>query len=193
MWIFRNVISGLSEWYSPVVPGTGLHPRPGSATSLQAYFPEIDNSWSSIWYPSRRGEDIEELYVRVAGFLDMFIPMAERRWPGMHQRILLVSHAATVISIAQTLLADRSIPLRVGCCSLSELVRMNESSTLFGGWEAKRLANGTHLKDGNMREWGLEDIKIANGKVSFSSPSLPSAGLTRMVSLGRRRSWSTRF
>ncbi|KAG5733097.1 hypothetical protein E4T56_gene14020, partial [Termitomyces sp. T112] len=26
---------GLAEWYSPVAPGTGLHPRPGSAESLK--------------------------------------------------------------------------------------------------------------------------------------------------------------
>src|ERR1700722_13073250 len=145
-------------------------PPPRRVSHLEAYFPEIDNSWSSIWYPSRKGEDIEELCVRVAGFLDMFIPMAERRWPGTHQRILFVSHAGTVISIAQTLLADRSIPLKVGCCSLTELVRKNESYTLFGGWEAKRLANGNHLRDGNMREWGFGDVEIASGKASFSSP-----------------------
>jgi len=57
----------------PVIPGTGIHPRSASATSLKALCPEIDDSWSSLWYPTRKGEDLEELHVRTASFANVFV------------------------------------------------------------------------------------------------------------------------
>ncbi|KAJ7631042.1 phosphoglycerate mutase-like protein [Roridomyces roridus] len=155
---------GLSEWYSPVTPGTGLHPRPSSAASLEQYFSSIDSSWSSIYYPPRKGEDVEEVLKRARDFLDLFVPAV----PEKHKRVLLVSHAATTIALARALLKNPEMPLRVGCCSLTEVVRSSESS----GWEAKRLADGAHLKEGAAREWGFEHIEIANGQV-VPDPGVP--------------------
>lgn len=154
--------------YSPVTPSSGLHPRPGSAASLRAYFDEIDPAaWSSIWYPPRVGEDVAEVHARAAGFLDAFVPEVERTRPGgrAHTRILLVSHAATVIALARALVGAPALPLRVGCCSLTEAVRKRDVIPVLGGWEARRLADGAHLKEGASREWGFEDILIADGKV----------------------------
>ncbi|KAJ7837569.1 phosphoglycerate mutase-like protein [Mycena olivaceomarginata] len=147
---------GISEWYSPVTPSSGLHPRPGSAASLRAYFDEID--------PRR---DVAEVHARAAGFLDAFVPEVERTRPGgrAHTRILLVSHAATVIALARALVGAPALPLRVGCCSLTEAVRKRDVIPVLGGWEARRLADGAHLKEGASREWGFEDILIADGKV----------------------------
>ncbi|TFK77056.1 phosphoglycerate mutase-like protein [Pluteus cervinus] len=162
---------GISEWYSPVAPGTGLHPRPQSATVLQTYFKEIDPSWSSVWYPTRKGEDVDEVHERTDGFLKTFIPKVERQFGHRHQRILLVSHAATVITLARVLTGDMQLPLRVGCCSLSEFVR-SSNDDVTGSWDAKRLAQGDHLKDGALRDWGLEDIRIADGKV-IDDPGIP--------------------
>jgi len=34
-----------------------------------------------------------------------------------------------------------------------------------GGWTARVLNDGSHLKDGAQRDWGFEDIQIADGKV----------------------------
>ena len=34
-----------------------------------------------------------------------------------------------------------------------------------GAWEARLLGDGSHLKDGNQRDWGFEDIEIADGQV----------------------------
>ncbi|KIK43558.1 hypothetical protein CY34DRAFT_81584 [Suillus luteus UH-Slu-Lm8-n1] len=156
---------GLSEWYSPVAPGSGLHPRPSAAAVMQSYFSEIDPSWSSIWYPTRRGEDVGELHERVNGVLDLLVTEIEKRFGVKHKNILLVSHAATVIVLCRALLAQPDLPLRVGCCSISELSRKSDSSGVLGAWEAKALASGSHLKEGASRDWGLEDIQIANGKV----------------------------
>ncbi|OBZ80048.1 hypothetical protein A0H81_00760 [Grifola frondosa] len=161
---------GLSEWYSPVVPGTGLHPRPASATSLRAHFPEIDESWSSIYYPSRKGEDVDECHGRANGLLSALIPEVERRFSGRHKRILLVSHAATVIALTRELVGDRNLPLRVGCCTLTEVHRNGRTPKPVGYWEAKRLVDGSHMRGGASRDWGFDDIVIANGKAGHRRP-----------------------
>lgn len=156
---------GIAEWYSPVAPGTGLHPRPKTASELKAYFPEIDPSWSSVWYPPREGEDVDQVHARVNGLLELFVPEVERRFSDKHKCILLVSHAATVIALCRGLLAQPDMPLRVGCCSLSEFIRKPGTVGIVGAWEAKLLADGSHLKDGAARDWGFEDIQISSGKV----------------------------
>jgi len=168
---------GISEWYSPVKPGTGLHPRPGSAASLQPYFSEIDPTWSSVWYPSQKGEDVLEVHDRTDSFLEVFFPQLERVFPGKHKRILMVSHAATVITLARSLVGDRDLPLRVGCCSLTELVpklQENGKQRILGAWDAKKLADGSHLPQGSLREWGFEDIEIEAGKV-VEDPGVPGS------------------
>ncbi|KAI6031795.1 histidine phosphatase superfamily [Pisolithus microcarpus] len=136
---------GIAEWYSPVAPGTGLHPRPKTASELKAYFPEIDPSWSSVWYPPREGEDVDQVHARVNGLLELFVPEVERRFSDKHKCILLVSHAATVIALCRGLLAQPDMPLRVGCCSLSD--------------------PGTVGIMAPARDWGFEDIQISSGKV----------------------------
>jgi transcription factor C subunit 7 len=151
---------GLSEWYSPILPNTGLHPRPGSAASLKTYFPEIDaESWSSVYYPSRRGENVDALLDRAAGLLRDLVPEVERKFEGRHRNIVLFSHAATIIALDKELLGDRSQSVRVGCCTLSEFDREGE------GWKVVKLAEGGHLAEGVQREWGFEDILFSNGDV----------------------------
>jgi transcription factor C subunit 7 len=158
---------GISEWYSPVAPGSGLHPRPGSAASLQQYFPEIDPSWSSIYYPSRRGEEIGAIHDRAETFLHAFIPYIERTLPEeQHSCVMLVSHAATSIVLARALAGDRDLPLRVGCCTITEFVRQSDNEN-SGTWKATRLADGSSLSGGAARDWGFEDVKIADGKVIY--------------------------
>ncbi|KAJ7487652.1 histidine phosphatase superfamily [Mycena galericulata] len=165
---------GISEWYSPVAPGTGLHPRPASAASLRMYFPtEIDaDAWASVYYPPRIGEDVAQMHARARTFLDVFVPAVERALPGTHKRVLLVSHAATVIALTRALLDDPTLPLRAGCCSLTEVVRREGGAPVIGGWEARRLVDGAHLADGTSRDWGFEDIEIANGQV-VADPGVP--------------------
>ncbi|KAK2461883.1 hypothetical protein APHAL10511_006346 [Amanita phalloides] len=155
---------GISEWYSRVAPGTGLHPRPGSASSLKQYFPEIDTAWDSIYYSSRQGEDVDAVHERAKSFLSAFIPHVESTLPQeQHSRVMLMSHAATVIVLARALVGDRQLPLRVGCCTVSEFVRDNGGGIL-GTWKAVRLADGSLLSGGSSRDWGFEDVQIAHGK-----------------------------
>lgn len=163
--IHSKPYAGISEWYCPVTPGTGLHPRPSSADGLQSFFPGLlDDSWSSIWYPSRKGEDVDEIYARTDGFLEAFVPEVEKRMPSTHARVLLVSHAAIVIALTRELLADKELPLRIGCCTLTDL-RRKQNAPILGGWTSKLLASGDHLAEGIQRDWGFEDIVISDGKV----------------------------
>ncbi|KAH8102625.1 phosphoglycerate mutase-like protein [Cristinia sonorae] len=156
---------GLSEWYSPAAPRTGLHPRPGSPTSLRKYFTEIDDSWQPIYYPSRKGEDVEQCHHRAGQCVKAIVEDLERRFPGKHQRILLVSHAATIIAVVRELVGDRDLPLRPGCCSLTKLERKAGVVGVLGGWEPKLLVDGSHMAGGSTRDWGFEDIVIDRGHV----------------------------
>ncbi|CAL1695926.1 unnamed protein product [Somion occarium] len=165
---------GLSEWYSPVVPGSGLHPRPASASELKAYFSEIDDSWQTVYYPSRKGEDVKECHVRAGRSLNRLLQETERKYEGKHKRILLMSHAATTIALTRELVGNRELSLRVGCCSITEVQRKPDGCGFIGGWEALRLASGAHLKEGSTRDWGFEDITIADGKV-IADPGQPGS------------------
>ncbi|KAF8893065.1 histidine phosphatase superfamily [Infundibulicybe gibba] len=146
---------GISEWCSPVMPGAELHQRAGSADFLQSFFPEIDRCWSPVLYPSPKGENVAELHERAADFLSRFIPEVERQFPGKHARILLVSHAAPIITLVRGLLDDRKLDLRVGCCSVTEVARR---SSCASEWTTRRLGDGSHLRDGAQKEWGFRDL-----------------------------------
>jgi len=152
---------GLSEWRSELLR-TGLHHPHLPASTLKGYFPEIDDTWAPVWLPSRNGENIELLHDRMAGFTETFIPEVERRLPEeKHARILLISHAAPIIGLARHLLGDRELPLRPGCCSLTEAVPKKD-----GGWTATALGDGTHLSEAmsDWRQWGFEDYVKGYGK-----------------------------
>jgi transcription factor C subunit 7 len=64
---------------------------------------------------------------------------------------------------------------------LTEAVRKKEVSDgkVIGGWEISRLADGSHLEKGASRDWGFEDIEIANGKVRVPA----SNSETRLIDL----------
>lgn len=139
---------------------------------MQTYFPDIDESWDSVWYPSRNGENIEHLHDRMAGFLDTFLPEVERRLPvDKHARILLVSHAAPIIALTRHISGSKDLPFRPGCCSLTEVIPKN------GGWEVVALGGGAHLSAASMdwRQWGFEDLESDYGKVNnpfFCAPRM---------------------
>ncbi|KAF8758414.1 Phosphoglycerate mutase-like protein [Rhizoctonia solani] len=141
---------GLSEWYSPVIPGTGLHPRPHDATTLKQYFPSIDPSWESIYYPDRHGETVKGVHDRCAEFLDALVARIEQH-PTLskHKSILLVSHAATCAALVRHLVNDRELPIR-------RWAQVDSSRNPCWG----RLFTG-----GVERDWGFEDAIIKHGEV----------------------------
>jgi len=138
-----------------VKPNTGLLPRPLPAVALKSHFPVVDASKHSVYLPSRKGESIPEVHERAAVTLDAIIRAAHS------PRILLVTHAATAIALVRALLGNPTLPLRVGCCSVSTLER-----TAGGTWQAVgQLASASHLANGVERDWGFEDVSFIDGQV----------------------------
>ena len=100
------------------------------------------------------------MHDRAGEFLELLHARLEQVRDKGHTKILLVSHAATVIALARELLNDRKLPLRIGCCSLTILKRKDGQSGLKGAYEAFTLGSGDHLSQGASRDWGFEDIEV---------------------------------
>ena len=159
---------GISEWYCPVAPGTGLHPRPGSSESLQFFFPEVNAaSWPTLLYPSRKGETIEQVHDRVDTFALAFLPALEQGLPGKHQRLLIITHGATAIALVRTFVGDRGNKMKAGCCTLSVLERKAniDLGVIIGGWKAQKISHADYLTEAIAREWGFDNAKMEQGKV----------------------------
>lgn len=98
------------------------------------------------------------MHDRSGAFLEALVPEVERRFhaaaaaegkgAGGHQRILLCSHAATVIALARELVGDRNMPLRIACCSLTHVRRKEGAEKIVGGWEAKLLGGWRSFEGG---------------------------------------------
>ncbi|ODN90239.1 transcription factor C subunit 7 [Cryptococcus wingfieldii CBS 7118] len=111
---------GLSEWYSPVYPSTGLHPRPGPPSSLIPHFPpgSINPTYSSTYYPSRKGESLKELHERMEGFLNAWVGRVEGEYPEV-RCVVVFMHAASLIAFGRALTGDRGMEIVAGCASTS--------------------------------------------------------------------------
>lgn len=125
---------------------------------------EIDPSWSSVWLPPRKGEDLEGIHARMSGLLKQFIHQIDTR-PDMchHKRVVLLSHAAPIIAMCRSLLAQPELPLRVGCCTLSQFSRQHVAvgGNAASRWGAVSLASCAHLTNQtSLRDWGFDDIVI---------------------------------
>ncbi|KAG8986901.1 hypothetical protein FRB90_003718, partial [Tulasnella sp. 427] len=163
----------IGEWYSPVEPGTGLHPRPGNAAFLKQYFPHIDTSYSSTWLVSRHGESTEEVQKRTDDFLEAFVLRVERGDPpqteqhaarglSSHKKILFLGHAASCITLIKSLAGAKvdSSDIRIGTCSVTRMDRGREGSVL-GAWSVVgQLADASFLENGVERDWGFRDILV---------------------------------
>ena len=162
------------------------------ASTLQGYFPEVADTWAPVWFPSRNGENIEQLHHRMAEFMEAFLLEVKRRLPaGKHTRILLISHTAPTVGLVRHLLGDRELPFRPGCCSLTEIVPKKD-----GGWEAKMLGSGAHLSEAlsDWRQWGFEDLEADYGKVACAlfAPSISCLCCIlayRTIPRSRKLSW----
>jgi len=107
-----------------------------------------------------------QIHDRCRAFLSAFIPRVEQLDQGKHTRILLVSHAATVIALTRELVGDRELPMRAACCSLTTLERSEQDKNqTVGVWKVKELAVGHYLKGGLERDWGFEDAIVQDGQV----------------------------
>jgi transcription factor C subunit 7 len=150
-----------------------LHPRPGDADSLKQHFPSIDTSWTTIYYPTRKGESVDGLVDRIHTFSKAFFTALSDRIPsaGKRKRVAMFTHAGAAIALVRNLVGDRHLRIKAGCCSISELVRkerVTEGDGVFGAYDPVKLVSGDHLEKGSDRAWGFDHIEVDKGKVRAS-------------------------
>jgi hypothetical protein len=96
---FNSVIVLIRNRYSPARPSTGLHPRPASPTTLSPLFPDqLDLTYNSTLYPSRRGELIRDLQDRADTFIEAWTARVEEMG---HKSVVVFGHAASVIALGR--------------------------------------------------------------------------------------------
>lgn len=169
--------SGITEWFPPVTSNTGYHTVPMRASTISQYAPRVASSqqWSPLVYPHRRGESIQDLHTRARRVLERIVQRCEQR--GV-RRVLLVSHAATVIAMGRAMVeaeaeqttdwsSGRGLEVGAGTASLSLYVRgeaaekrglATEAAKSPTGWVQALNGSAEHLPDGVEREWTFKDI-----------------------------------
>jgi len=158
-----HVEFGVSEFFQTVTPNTGLHPRPPHAESLRRYFSQIASptTHDPLLFAPREGETITEIHERAIRFLGLLIDHVDRTLPNV-KTVLLVSHAATVITLGRALSGDREKDVRAGTCSLSHYERVSEereSNRGLGEWTCKLNGSTEHLKQGEERHWEFSMVE----------------------------------
>ncbi|CAO1615886.1 unnamed protein product [Sympodiomycopsis kandeliae] len=177
-----HIEPGLSEWFPPANAGTGKHPVPMRAATVSQYAPRVApvSAWSPLVYPLRRGETIEEIHWRTRRVAQLIEDRCRSR--GI-TKVLLVSHAATIIAFGRGLLepagkettdwsTGEGIEIGAGTSSLSLYVKGQDSKQAFETFQGKSISdsvngngwnqiwNGSalHLSGGVEREWTYRDI-----------------------------------
>ncbi|PWN47320.1 phosphoglycerate mutase-like protein [Violaceomyces palustris] len=149
---------GLAEWFPTAPPETGLHPSPARAETMREWFPTLSLSWEPLLYPSNRGEDVAELHQRARRCLELI----EKRCQALGlQRVLLVSHAATLIALGRALLEDdlkRTIQIGTGTASLSKYTRRINDGVVGSVWKQELNGDASFLRKGVEREWSFEHV-----------------------------------
>ncbi|KAE8214452.1 hypothetical protein CF327_g2181 [Tilletia walkeri] len=178
---------GLCEWFPRVEAsrtdpeGTGgVHPYPPTRSLLEPYFPPNalapTSAWPPVLYADPEGEDVPQLHKRAVEVLRRIERQCELLFPDV-KRVLLVSHAATIIAMGRALVlkgpgapwqegADGAgYPVGAGTCSLSQYDRHSSSSSTsqhrIGNLDPTtaftHTLNGScdHLANGLERDWNF--------------------------------------
>lgn len=175
--------AGVAEWFPPANKNSGKHPVPMRAATVSQYAPRVASTsqWSPLVYPRREGESIQEIHMRTRRIAHLI----EQRCRSMGvTRVLVVSHAATVIAFGRCLLEAEGqettdwetgdgIEVGAGTASLSVYIKGSEAQKVFASMNSnsshssptssspwRQILNGSanHLPGGVEREWTYKDI-----------------------------------
>lgn len=141
---------GLSEWFPTATPNTGIHPSPARASFMKEHIPQLSLSWSPLLYPNTQGESVSELHARARKALELI----ESRCTQLGvKRVLICSHAATIIAMGRVLLDDdhdgkRKLEVGAGTATLSKYVQKSK-----GTWDQELNGDASFLANGVEREW----------------------------------------
>jgi broad specificity phosphatase PhoE len=167
---------GLGEWYSPTPANTAaLHPRPGSASALAPLFPEgvLDLTYEPTYYPSRKGETLQDLHDRAEIFLAAFLARVEAEHPDV-RTVMLFGHAASVIALGRALTGNKELEVVAGCASVTMYGRKaGAAGGGIGGWDVRRMGMVDHLENGVERNWSVRfpRLFLQLGSVLTQTPS----------------------
>lgn len=144
---------GLAEWFGPVwPPESGLHPSPRAAEHVVSHFPRVSTRWTPLLYPDPRGESIPGVHARAQAVMQR-IDARCQEW-GV-ERLLIVSHAATIIALGRMLQTQgsyedvRDRDIRAGTASVSKYVRSSPHEV----WRQVYNGNTSFLPHGEERAW----------------------------------------
>lgn len=154
---------GLAEWFGPVWPkDTGLHPSPRTAEHLVPQFPTVSTRWKPLLYPDPRGESIPGVHERMR---ELMRRINERCSAWGLTRILLVSHAATIIALGRMLQAQgtyesvREKEIRAGTASVSKYTRPHVHAQI---WHQEYNGRTSFLPHGEERHWDFSFVPDNN-------------------------------
>jgi transcription factor C subunit 7 len=173
---------GLAEWFPTVTPRTGVHPSPARAQYMQEFIPQLSLSWTPMLYPDANGESISQLHARARRVLDLIAQRCEEL--GV-KRVLICSHAATIIAMGRVLLNDdtdgkRTKFIGAGTASLSKYVRTNSE----GKWTQQLNGDASFLPGGVEREWHFgmvpDNVNEDGMGQGWSDPEAPATKPTTM-------------
>lgn len=159
--------AGVGEWFKTT---RSIIPKPAGYDDLRKFFPEILGD-SYLWsgsgvIPDPAGETEVAIFSRAQRFWKAFLPSFEMAHPNV-TRVLLVTHAASKISLGLSLLGLSSVhdnivfegketKMRSGACSIDKFEKQD------GQWKMVMNGNTDHLKDGEEMNWGF-DVKFEAG------------------------------
>ncbi|RUS19580.1 hypothetical protein BC937DRAFT_87251, partial [Endogone sp. FLAS-F59071] len=136
------------EWY-----GTErtFYPHPADLVSLSGFFPRINTSYVPMVALPQDGSETEaQCHDRVRITMERIISSCDGAGPQGPRTILLVGHAASVISVVRALLADPMAPVESGTCCVFEFKREGR------GWRMVRENASSFLSEQDVRSWTFE-------------------------------------
>lgn len=149
---------GVGEWYKR---GRLVVPEPANYELLAQFFPRLQGS---LWardclavIPSLQGELEEEIFERCARFWPAFLRTFEQKFPHI-DTVLIVTHAATKIALAMSLLGHSSVHdvladgtrIRAGACLLDRFRRGADT------WVLEMNGNCDFLQKGEEMHWNFQ-------------------------------------
>ncbi|KAL4402084.1 hypothetical protein ACI68E_001736 [Malassezia pachydermatis] len=155
-----GVEPGLAEWFAPAFPqDTGVHPSPRTGEHVVDEFPTISLAWTPLLYPDPHGETIPALHERMREVMRRI----EKRCAAWGiERVLLVSHAASIIALGrmiQTIASYedvREMPIRAGTASVSKYTRAGNV------WHQEYNGATSFLLHGEERAWDFSFVPDNN-------------------------------
>lgn len=168
---------GLAEWFPTATASTGPHPHPARAEYMKEFVPELSLSWKPMLYPDSNGESIAELHARARRVLDLIQQRCEELGVS---RVLICSHAATIIAMGRVLLNDdadgkREKFIGAGTATLSKYTRQQEGKN--GEWKHELNGDASFLPGGVEREWHFgmvpDNVNEDGMGVGWADPEAP--------------------